>query len=142
MSFEMLNWTSHIIALVLVFLLCLPTFWMVKLLRPFEVHKKIDAAKVKTIRVFENNTEREATGLEKQQLVDWYNEASFIQKRAYENPRVGKEGIVLELDSGDEILIVPREEDFDITQRRSNQQVVTYWARHSELGSFLAKLEG
>lgn len=140
MSFEALNWTSHMIALVGVLLLCLPTFWMAKLLRRFEPHQKIDSARVKKVRMFDNGNVREASPAEAERLVSWYNEAAFIQKREYENPRAGTEGIAIELDNGEEILIVPRDGDFDIIRRRADRPIVTYWARHAELGDFLVKL--
>ncbi|MFC4766634.1 YfmQ family protein [Effusibacillus consociatus] len=137
MSFEVLNWTSHLIALIFVFLLCLPTFWMVKILRKFETHKKIDSAQVERIRLL-GNPKCEAAPGDIEKLVKWFNEATFIQKREYENPRAGQEGIAFELKSGERIYLVFRDGDFDVTRHSSNQSV-TYWARQQELSDFLEK---
>jgi hypothetical protein len=112
---------------------------MKKLVRRFEPHKQIEFAQVERIRLFAN-PERQASPVEAEQLVDWFNKAAFIQKREFENPRAGKDGISLQLKSGEEILIVPREGDFDVTRRRGNRAVVTYWARQKDLSEFLAKI--
>ncbi|WP_018130542.1 hypothetical protein [Effusibacillus pohliae] len=139
LSFTELNWISHLIALAGVLLLCWPTFWYSKLARKFATHRKIDPASVRAVRVFDSGTAWELTPAEIRQLVEWFNEAAFIQKREYEIPRAGQEGVAIELSSGEEILIVSRDGDFDVVRRRPGNPDVTYWARHPELGHFLAE---
>lgn len=135
-SFLTLNWMSHFIGLVGVLLLCLPTFWLVKIIRRFDTHKNISPVDVSRAFIHENEQIREASAEEAAQIVEGFNAAVFIQKREHENPRNGHAGISLELKSGDKIYIVPRDGDVDITRYKGNR-AVTYWARQPGLTKFL-----
>lgn len=135
-SFFTTNLISHLIGLVGVLLLCLPTFWMVKIIRKFDTHKDIMPADVSRAFIHEHEQVREASAEETAKIVEDFNAAVFIQKRERENPRNGHEGISLELKSGDKIYIVPRDGDFDITRYKGNR-AVTYWARQPGLTKFL-----
>jgi hypothetical protein len=125
----------HLIAMIFVFLLCWPTFWIAKMVRKFDVHKKIELAQVERI-YFLGDPERVVSSIELEKFVEWFNDAVFIQKKEFEKDRTDKEGIAVQLKTGEEIIIVPQGKDFDVTRRLSNRSV-TYWARQQELRNFL-----
>lgn len=142
MSFDLYNWVSHSIALIGALAISLPTFWMVKLLRKFDAHQPIEMTSVKTIRLFENGSERETARDEVQALVAWFNQAVFIQKQEYAQFPPVKNGIRLELTTGEQILIVKRDgdEDFDVLRQKNGNKLVAYWARQSDIQKLLLQL--
>ncbi|BCJ87063.1 hypothetical protein [Effusibacillus dendaii] len=138
-SFTIFNWTWHMVALIGALLFCLPTFWLMRLARKFDTHKPIQASDVKSVRLFENGEWRDANPTEIGQIVNWFNASAFVQKRMQENPDTNRNGVAILLNSEEEILIVPRDGDFDVTRRRTADTSVTYWARNKEFSSFLEK---
>lgn len=139
MSVEPSNWVSHFLALIGIVLVSLPTFWLVKLARKFETHRAIAVSDVTVARLFEKTHVRELSGSELEQLVDQFNSAIFIQKREDATTTANHKGIEIELTSGEQILIIQRETDFDIIRRRPDKKQVAYWARQTDLQILLQK---
>ncbi len=108
------------------------------------IHKPVSVADVSSIRVWGNglpagHSGRDATGKEISQIVKWLNESKDIRPNKDFAGTTPDSGIVINLKSGQSILILNSGSDFEV-QREDIGKRVSYWAKNPELRDFLAQL--
>ena len=133
------NWIPHLIALIAILLLCVPTLYLKKIANYFQAHKELKPEQVREIRCVKGTDSSESLLSQKHHLISWYNQSIYIQKRP--SWKMNPEDMYMEiaLDHGDTILIFPLENDLQIERKKANDTNggVSYWAKHPELRSFI-----
>jgi hypothetical protein len=138
------NWIPHLLGLLFILLLCLPTFYLDKIALRFQSHRQIRPEQVQSVLFYPTPEEKRTVSPEHvSQIIDWYNQSVFIQKRSSDGLKTQQPCLQIKLHSSDIITIFLSDTDIDIqrTITKSNSTVL-YWAKQPHLREYLLHQNG
>jgi hypothetical protein len=132
------NWIPHLFGLIMILLLCLPTFYLDRIALRFQTHRLIHPKRVRSIQY--HTPTGESISLPQEQfknLINWYNQSTFIQRRpSSESIDETASFLQIILDNGEAIRIFLSNTDIEI-ERTTRKSSVRYWAKHPQLQEYL-----
>jgi|BioPla2DNA2_1021312.scaffolds.fasta_scaffold27136_4 hypothetical protein len=101
-----------------------------------ELHEPINVSDVESIKIW-GRTSRIANSDEKRDIIKWFNSTSNIRENKDFAGTTPDAGIVIKLQTGNEILILKSGTDFEVQRTNSSGVRISYWGEQSNIRNIL-----
>ncbi len=97
-----------------------------------KLHESINISDVESINIW-GRTSRIANSDEEQDIIKWFNSINNIRQNKDFAGTTPEAGIIIQLKTGNSILILKSGTDFEVQRTYSSGKYISYWGKQSEI---------